>query len=61
MGGDSLPKEIGPQDGIDVLTSIKSFAFDDFYTRAHWQEIGGLRLPFLARDDLDVISPVKAG
>jgi hypothetical protein len=37
MGGDGLPKKIGREDGTDMLTSIQSFGFDDFYLRAQWQ------------------------
>jgi hypothetical protein len=35
LGTDELPKEISPADGIDVLTSIKFVAFDDFFQRVH--------------------------
>ncbi|KJC47322.1 hypothetical protein UB31_18890 [Bradyrhizobium sp. LTSP849] len=60
LGADGEPKEIGPADCIDILTSIGPADFAAHYDRADWREIAGLRLPFLARGDLDAISPPKS-
>ena len=59
IGSDNKPKEIGPADGIDILTSIGSSCFKDFYDRAYWLEIAGIKLPFVPHDDLETISPKK--
>jgi hypothetical protein len=59
IGSDNKPKEIGPADGIDILTSIGSSCFKEYYDRAHWLEIAGINLPFVAHDDLETISPKK--
>jgi hypothetical protein len=60
LGDNNELSEIGPEDGIDVLTSIGSSSFGEFYGRAHWEQVAGLKLPFLARNDLEKISPPKS-
>ena len=52
-------KEIGPEDGIDVLTSVSDHDFSAFFERANWATVDGLHLPFVAKGDLDTISPQK--
>jgi hypothetical protein len=59
LGADGEPHEIGPEDCIDVLTSIGSADFVEHYARAEWRDVAGLHLPFLALTDLDTISPAK--
>jgi len=60
VGADGEPTAIVPADCIDVLTSIGAADFGKFYDRAEWHEIAGIRLPLLARDDLNVVSPAKS-
>jgi hypothetical protein len=48
--------EIFVQDGIDVLTSIGDAEFDFYYERASNRVMDGINIPFLAADDIDVIS-----
>ena len=60
LGADGQPKEIGPADCIDLLTSIGPADFAAHYGRADWRSVAGLYLPFLARGDLDSISPLKS-
>jgi hypothetical protein len=50
-----------PADCIDILTSIGAADFNEFYNRAAWLEVAGIRLPLLARGDLEAISPSKSG
>jgi hypothetical protein len=59
LGADGEPNEVGPADCIDILTSIGSDDFVEYYDRADWREIKGLRLPILSRQDLAAISPIK--
>jgi hypothetical protein len=59
LDADDEPIAIGPTDCIDILTSIGTADFSEFYDRAEWREVAGIRLPLLARGDLDTISPEK--
>lgn len=60
LGAGDEPKDIGPADCIDFLTSVwSSSSFEDCYDRAHWKDVADMRLPFLSRNDLDVVSPSK--
>jgi hypothetical protein len=53
------PAAIGPLDCVDILTSIGAACFCEFYDRAEWRGTVGITLPFLARSDLETISPKK--
>jgi len=57
MRRDGEPAEILVQDGIDVLTSIGETDFKSYYERATTMVIDGLKIPFLAADDIEAISP----
>jgi hypothetical protein len=57
MRRDGEPAEILVQDGIDVLTSIGEADFKSYYERATTMVIDGLKIPFLAADDIEAISP----
>jgi hypothetical protein len=56
VGANGAFKEIGPADGVDILTSVGSADFAEYYDRTEWRVVCGLRLPFLALSDLDTIS-----
>jgi hypothetical protein len=60
LGAEGQLAEIGPAHGVDVLTSVGLSAFKEFYDRADWQEVAGLRLPFVACGDTELISPQKS-
>lgn len=60
IGTGGEPKEIGPPDGIDILTSVGSADFAAHFDRADWRQTAGTRLPFLGLVDLDAISPAKS-
>ncbi|WP_092180657.1 hypothetical protein [Bradyrhizobium sp. cf659] len=59
LGDDGEPREITPDEGIDILTSIGSADFAEFYDRAEWFHAAGLQLPVPSADDLAVVSPRK--
>jgi hypothetical protein len=61
MGPDNEPAELLVADGIDILTSIGDADFNEHYARAVMRPIDGQNVPFICADDLEVISPVKAG
>jgi hypothetical protein len=48
--------EISAEDG-DILTSIGEADFESYYDRASQKLVHGLKLPFLAVDDIEAISP----
>ncbi len=56
---DGEPAEILVQDGIDVLTSIGEANFKFFYERASTMVIDGLKIPFLAAEDIEAISGAR--
>lgn len=60
LGAGGEPKDIGPADGIDFLTSVGSASFEDYYDRAYWKDVADCKLPFLSQNDLDAISPAKS-
>jgi hypothetical protein len=45
------------EDGIDILTSIGEADFDVYYDRATYKILSGMKIPFLAADDIEVICP----
>ena len=50
---------IGPDDGVDVLTSIGKHAFAEFYDRAAVRSIDGRAVAFLSESDIETVSPAK--
>jgi hypothetical protein len=59
LGADGTLKRIGPADCVDILMSVGSADFAEYYDRAEWRNVDGLHLPFLALTDLDTVSPAK--
>jgi hypothetical protein len=59
LGPGDRATDIAPADGIDLLTSVGQNRFEDYYDRAYWEVVAGMRLPFLSQNDLDVISPTQ--
>jgi hypothetical protein len=59
LGRDNQPAELLFADRIDILTSIGDADFNEYYARAVMKPIDGQDVPFLAADDLDVISPKR--
>lgn len=60
LGSDGEPVEIGPEDGIDLLTSVADADFEQTYFQTVVAQLGdGILLRLLSPDDLDRISPYK--
>jgi hypothetical protein len=43
--------------GVDVLTRIEDFDFEEFFARSVPAEIGGTAVRFIAAEDVAVLSP----
>ncbi|MBB2678699.1 UNVERIFIED_ORG: putative nucleotidyltransferase [Rhizobium esperanzae] len=46
-------REIGPDDGVDVLTSLPGFAFANLYERGRDVSIDGVKVRILCQADVD--------
>ncbi|TBH34604.1 hypothetical protein ELG66_01015 [Rhizobium leguminosarum] len=52
-------REIGPEDGVDVLTSLQSFSFAELYERSTEANIRDLTLRLLCPDDLERTATIR--